>query len=150
MEKLNFPEFQFRFKNTENNRSIFDPIRKKFVILTPEEWVRQHYVQYLMQIKNYPATLINVEKQIKVHNQIKRYDIVVYYPDGKVRILVECKAPHIQIDQQTFDQIARYHLSLKADYLLIGNGRAHYCCQVDQLEESYLFLPEIPAYPLSN
>lgn len=125
---------------------IFDPIRKKFVVLTPEEWVRQHYLAYLMEIKNYPPSLINIEKKIDVHGQPKRYDIVVFYPDGRVRILVECKAPHITIDQETFDQIARYHLSLNADYLLIGNGLQHYCCRVDQSKSEYKFLPEIPAY----
>ncbi|PQB04074.1 type I restriction enzyme HsdR N-terminal domain-containing protein [Aureitalea marina] len=150
MEKLNFPEFQFRFKNRENKSLIFDRIRKKFVILTPEEWVRQHYLSYLMEIKHYPPTLINVEKKISVHGQPKRYDIVVFYPNGRVRILVECKAPQVRIDQETFDQIARYHLSLQADFLLIGNGLSHYCCQVDQDNASYHFLKEIPAYTISN
>ena len=150
MDRLNFPDFNFRLKNKENKRLIFDPIRKKFVILTPEEWVRQHYLAYLIESKNYPTTLINVEKKIEVHGRPKRYDIVVFYPDGRVRILIECKAPHISIDQETFDQIARYHLSLSADYLLIGNGLQHYCCKVNQEAGQYEFLPEIPAYSRSD
>src|SRR5690554_4551791 len=119
MQELNFPKYSFRLKNSENKSAIFDDIRKKFVILTPEEWVRQHVVRYLLKEKNYPVSLTNVEKVIKVNNLIKRYDIVIYNSDGSIFLLVECKAPHIKITQETFDQIARYNLALKAEYLML-------------------------------
>ncbi len=146
MEKLNFPAFNFRFKSSENKPVIFDPIRKKFVVLTPEEWVRQHTLHYLFEIKKYPKSLINVEKEIKVADTKKRYDIVIFNPDGSLLLIVECKAPQITIDQKTFDQIARYNLSLKAEYLMITNGLSHYYCQMDYERERYDFLREIPNY----
>ena len=131
MQKLNFPTFTFRFKNSENKVAIFDEIRKKFIILTPEEWVRQHVVQFLLQDKSYPKSYINVEKLIKINNLNKRYDVVVYQPNGEFFLLIECKAPEVKIAQQTFDQIARYNLVLKAKYLMVTNGLNHYFCQMD-------------------
>ena len=116
MQKLQFPSYSFRFKNSENKIAIFDEIRKKFILLTPEEWVRQHVVQYLLQDKNYPKSYINIEKLIKVNELNKRYDIVVYQPNGELFLLIECKAPEVKISQQTFDQIARYNLVLNAKY----------------------------------
>ena len=113
MKQLQFPTYSFRFKNSENKEAIFDEIRKKFIIITPEEWVRQHVVQFLLQDKKYPKSHINVEKLLKINDLNKRYDVVVYNPDGSILILVECKAPEIKISQQTFDQIARYNLTLK-------------------------------------
>ena len=118
MQKLNFKLYSFRFKNSENKVSIFDEIRKKFIILTPEEWVRQHVVQFLLDEKKYPKSLINVEKVLKVNGLRKRYDIVVFNPDGSIFILIECKAPEIKIAQTTFDQIARYNMTMKADFLM--------------------------------
>ena len=111
MEQLNFNRYPFTIKNRENKRYIFDVVRKKDILLTPEEWVRQHCLQYLIQEKNYPLSLINVEKKLKVYSRDKRYDIIVYTTQGKVTLLVECKAPHVAIDQDVFDQIARYNLS---------------------------------------
>lgn len=146
MQELNFPAYQFRFKSSENKTSIFDPIRKKFIILTPEEWVRQHTIQYLIQEKKYPLSLINVEKLIKINDMNKRYDILVYHPDGSINVIVECKAPKVQITQQVFDQIARYNLVAKADYLMITNGLQHYYCQMDYQKEAYDFLRNIPDY----
>lgn len=146
MQELHFPKFPFRFKNSENKISIFDCIRKKFVILQPEEWVRQHCVQFLIQEKKYPQSLINIEKELKVNSLKKRYDIVVFNSDGSIHLIVECKAPKITINQATFDQIARYNLALNATYLMVTNGLNHYYCQMDFKNECYQFLETIPDY----
>lgn len=146
MQKLNFPSYSFRFKNNQNKVAVFDDLRKKFIILTPEEWVRQHTVKFLEKEKNYPISLINVEKQLKIAGLNKRYDVVVFDPQGNIHIIVECKAPKIKITQDTFDQIARYNLSLKANYLMVTNGIEHYFCQMDYEKETYIFLTELPEY----
>ena len=146
MQKLNFPTYSFRFKNSENKVSIFDEIRKRFMVLQPEEWVRQHCVQYLMHEKKYPKSLINVEKELKVNNLRKRYDIVIYNTDGSIHLIVECKSYKIAINQNTFDQIARYNLELNATYLMVTNGINHYYCAMDFREERYQFLRDIPEY----
>ena len=146
MQKLNFPAYSFRFKNSENKVSIFDEIRKKFILLTPEEWVRQHVVQFLLQDKKYPKSYINVEKLIKINDLSKRYDGVVFQPNGEIFLLIECKAAEVSISQQTFDQIARYNLVLKAKYLMVTNGLNHYFCQMDFENEKYVFLKELPEY----
>lgn len=143
MVKLNFPDYTFRFKNSENKISIFDEIRKKFVILTPEEWVRQNAVQWLLQEKNVSKSLLNVEKSIKINDLIKRYDIVVYQTNGNIKLLVECKAPSVTITQQTFDQIARYNLKLNAEFLMVTNGLNHYFCQMDFENEKFNFLNDL-------
>ncbi|RFN57650.1 type I restriction enzyme HsdR N-terminal domain-containing protein [Marixanthomonas ophiurae] len=144
MHQLNFPKYQFRFKSSENKTLIFDEIRKKFIILTPEEWVRQHVIQFLISEKKYPKSLINVEKQLKVKDTIKRYDVVIYNRDGSIFLIVECKAPSIAITQQTFDQIARYNLVANATYLMVTNGLEHYYCQMDYENEKYIFLRDLP------
>ncbi|MDA9874562.1 MAG: type I restriction enzyme HsdR N-terminal domain-containing protein [Flavobacteriaceae bacterium] len=146
MQNLNFPTYSFRLKNSENNTHIFDVIRKKFVVLQPEEWVRQHCVQYLIQEKNYPISLINVEKVILINGLKKRYDIVVFNPDGSLAVVVECKAPKVQISQSVFDQIARYNLTLKASYLMVTNGLNHYFCTMNHHLESFEFLETLPNY----
>ena len=146
MQSLNFPKYKFRFKNSENKMSIFDSIRKKFVILQPEEWVRQHCVEFLIQEKNYPKSLINVEKELKLNGLSKRYDIVVFNKDGSIHLMVECKAPSIKISQHTFDQIARYNLQLDATYLMVTNGFEHYYCSMDFENEQYQFMRDIPSY----
>ncbi|MBC6998415.1 type I restriction enzyme HsdR N-terminal domain-containing protein [Cytophaga sp. FL35] len=146
MHPLNFPEYNFRFKNSENNYLIFDDIRKKFVVLQPEEWVRQHVVKFLIHEKKYPKTLINVEKQLTVNGLTKRYDIVIFHPNGNINVLIECKAPKIVIDQTTFDQIARYNLQLQADYLMVTNGLDHFYCKMDFEAEKYSFLRDIPDF----
>lgn len=148
MQKLNFPVYSFRFKNSENKVAIFDEIRKKFIILTPEEWVRQHVTKYLLQEKKYPKSYINVEKLIKINDLTKRYDLVVFRPDGALFLLVECKAPEVKITQQTFDQIARYNLTLKAKYLMVTNGLNHYFCEMDFENEKYVFLEHLPDFSL--
>ena len=146
MLKLNFPLYQFRFKSNENKPLIFDEIRKKFVRLTPEEWVRQHMIQFLLLEKKYPLSHINVEKQLKLHETIKRYDIVVFNRDGSICILVECKSPKVSINQETFDQIARYNFVLKADYQIVSNGLQHYFSEMDYIAKKYVFLEDIPDY----
>jgi len=146
LQELNFPKFSFRFKNSENKVSIFDSIRKKFVVLQPEEWVRQHCIQYLIDIKGYPKSLINVEKELIINTLKKRYDIIIYNSDGSIHLIVECKSPTITVNQNTFDQIAQYNLVLNANYLMVTNGLNHYYCQMDFKNECYQFLKEIPVY----
>lgn len=146
MQKLNFPNYSFRFKNRENKIAAFDEIRKKFVILTPEEWVRLHCVQFLMKEKSFPRSYINVEKQLILGKRLKRYDIVAYKPSGEIHLIVECKAPEINITQETFDQVARYNMGLKATYLMVTNGLDHFFCQLDYENEKYRFLQDIPHF----
>ncbi len=146
MQKLNFPQFEYRFKSTENKVSIFDVIRKKFIVLQPEEWVRQHCVHYLINEKKYPKSLINVEKELNINGLKKRYDIVIFNPDGSILLIVECKSYDITINQNTFDQIARYNLALNAEFLMVTNGINHYYCQMDTEAERYQFLRDIPNY----
>lgn len=146
MQSLNFPAYSFRLKNSQNRRYIFDGIRKKFVLLQPEEWVRQHVLHFLVFTRNYPKSLINVEKQLMVNRLKKRYDIVVFNPDGSIFLLVECKAPEVKIEQTTFDQIARYNYQLKSEYLMVTNGLEHYYCQMDHVNEKYTFLKDIPDF----
>lgn len=146
MQKLNFKNYTFRFKNSENKVAIFDEIRKKFIILTPEEWVRQHVVRFLLEEKKYPKSYVNVEKIVKINGLTKRYDIVVFQPDGSIFLLVECKAPGITISQNTFDQIARYNMSLNAVHMMVTNGLNHYFCQMDYEQEKYFFLQDLPEY----
>ena len=146
LQQLNFPKFSFRFKNSENKISIFDVIRKRFVVLQPEEWVRQHCIHYLIDVKKYPKSLINVEKELIINTLRKRYDIVVFNPDGSIHLIVECKSPSVTIDQSTFDQIAQYNMALNATYLMITNGLNHYYCQMDFKNKKYQFLKDIPNY----
>ena len=146
MQKLNLPTYQFKLKSNEKHTLIFDNLRKKYFVLTPEEWVRQHFVQFLTEEKKYPVSLIALEKQLVVNNLKKRTDIVIYNKLGVPDIIVECKAPHIKISQDTFDQIARYNLKLKANYLIVTNGIEHYYCRMDFENETYIFLNDIPKY----
>ena len=146
MRKLNFETYQFRLKNSENKVRIFDLIRKKFVDLQPEEWVRQHVLHFLIETKKYPKSLINVEKQLTINALKKRYDIVIYNSNGSIHLLVECKAPEIKINQKTFDQIARYNLQLEASYLMVTNGLEHFFCKMNMNEEKYTFLKDIPDF----
>lgn len=146
MQELQFSSYSFRFKSNENKTLIFDIVRKKFMVLTPEEWVRQHVIHFLISEKEYPLSLINVEKQIKLNDTIKRYDIVVFNSDGSIHIIIECKAPSIPITQKTFDQIARYNFVLQADYLMISNGLNHFYCEMDFKNEKYHFLKDLPKY----
>jgi len=146
MTNLNLPKYSFRIKNRENKLYIFDKIRKKDLLLTEEEWVRQNFVSYLHEDKKYPLSLIALEKQCKVNDLVKRTDILVFDKTGSPHIIVECKAPQIQISQDTFDQIARYNMKLNAAYLIVTNGLQHYFCQMDHKAMRYQFLKEIPDY----
>jgi hypothetical protein len=146
MQKLNLPKYNFKLKNSENKVLIFDNLRKKYLVLTPEEWVRQHFVQYLIDEKRYPASLIALEKQLVINNRKKRTDILIFNKNGTPEIIVECKAPSIKITQDTFDQIARYNLKLNAHYLIVTNGLQHFYCKMDFENETYIFLKDIPSY----
>ncbi|QXP74322.1 type I restriction enzyme HsdR N-terminal domain-containing protein [Tenacibaculum sp. AHE15PA] len=146
MQKLNLPNYTFKLKSNENKTLIFDKWRKKYLVLTPEEWVRQHFVQFLIDEKKYPVSLIAIEKQLTINNLKKRTDIVIFSSDGTPNIIVECKAPKIKMAQDTFDQIARYNLKLNANYLVVTNGLQHYFCKLDKENETYIFLEDIPDY----
>jgi len=146
MQILNFPACDFRVKNSENKIRIFDIIRKKFVVLQPEEWVRLHAVHWLIDQKKYPSSLFNVEKKITINKLTKRYDIVVFNPDGTIELLVECKAYTQSLTQEVFDQVARYNLQIRASYLMLTNGMQHYFCKLDPEEEKYTFLEQIPDF----
>ncbi len=146
MKTLNLPSYQFNLIVENKKTKIFDAIRKKFLVLTPEEWVRQHFVYFLIEEKKYPISLIALEKQLTINNRKKRTDILVFNTAGNPEIIVECKAPSIKITQATFDQIARYNLKLKATYLIVTNGLEHFYCKMDFKNETYIFLKEVPDY----
>ena len=142
---LNLPEYSFKFKQLNNRNCIFDTIRKKYVVLNPEEWVRQNFIQFLISEKNYPASLIAIEVGLKYNQLQKRADILIYH-NGLPDILVECKAPEIKISQNTLDQIARYNMSLKVNHLIVTNGMEHFCCKMNYVDNSYQFLKSIPDF----
>lgn len=146
MQVLNFPSFEPKFKCNENKRFIFDFIRKKYVSLTPEEWVRQHILHNLVNQKKYPVSLIAVERQFTINGLPKRFDILVFNNTGNPHIVVECKSPKIDITQDSFDQAARYNMSLKSNYLMISNGLNHYFCKIDYKNKRYVFLEDLPMY----
>ena len=146
MQELNLPKYQFRFKETAGKVMIFDAFRKKYVVLTPEEWVRQNFLNYLTMEKKFPASLIALEAALKYNQLQKRADILVYDKQGKPFLMVECKAPEVKITQDTFDQVARYNMIFKVKYLVVTNGLNHFCCQMDYTDNSYVYLKEIPAY----
>lgn len=146
MDKLNLPEYNFKVQQNGNKKTIFDELRKKWVSLTPEEWVRQNFIQYLNQEKKYPKSLIAIEASIKVNKLEKRCDIVLYNNAGNPLIIVECKAVSVKISQETFNQIASYNMKLHVEYLLVTNGLTHYCCVMDYENNSYRFIKEIPEY----
>jgi hypothetical protein len=123
--KIDYPPYQPRIKKEDDKEFIFDEVRKKWVVLTPEEWVRQNFLQYLIQVKKYPASLIAVEKEIAVSDTKKRFDIVVYNKNHLPFIIVECKEMEVALDKSTLDQVLRYNMNLKVDYLIITNGS--YC-----------------------
>ena len=146
MQKLNLPEYDFIYKTIDSEIHIFDIIRKKNVMLTPEEWVRQNFLMFLINAKQFPKSLIAVEKSIKYNTLTKRFDILIHDNYGKPLIIVECKAPHIDITQDVFDQIARYNMVLKVEHLIVTNGLKHFYCQINYENNSCIFIPEIPNY----
>jgi type I site-specific restriction-modification system R (restriction) subunit len=144
MQKLAFNKYSLTIKSNENKRYIFDPIRKKFVRLTSEEWVRQHVIRYLLDDKKAPKSWVNVEKQFTLAGLNKRFDVIVFSANGGVQVLVECKAPSVSITQDTFNQIARYNMKFNAKYMMITNGLNHYYCSFDYENQQYYFCDDLP------
>lgn len=143
---LNLPVYPLRIKEEAGQRFIFDEVRKKFLVLTPEEWVRQHVVQYLIRDKQFPRSLIQIEGGLKYNGMQKRSDILTFNTEGEKVLLVECKAPSVKITQDTFDQIARYNFVHRVPWLLVSNGLTHFCCKMDWEHETYSFLHELPLF----
>ncbi|MCF6356479.1 MAG: type I restriction enzyme HsdR N-terminal domain-containing protein [Draconibacterium sp.] len=146
MHKLNLPEYSFRTKIENGKQFIFDSIRKKFVVLTPEEWVRQNFIRYLKDEKKYPETLMAVEKQIKVNGKQRRFDLLIYSRNGQPYLIVEFKAPNVKISQDAFDQVVRYNMALRVEKVIVSNGLQHFACQIDYIKNSFVYLPEIPEF----
>jgi len=145
VRKLNLPLFEFKIKKENNNTIIFDKIRKKWIILTPEEWVRQNFISYILD-KNYPKSLINCEKVFYINKVSKRYDIVVYNSSGDVEILVECKSYDINLIKEHFDQVMRYNLELKSKYVIVTNGLRHFYFEFDESEKIYKQKKDLISY----
>lgn len=146
MENLSLPAYDFRYTVKENKKYIFDIIRKKYVLLTPEEWVRQNFIRYLISEKGYPQSLVRVEMFFKLNRLSKRADIALFNRNGQSKVLIECKSPKVTISQVVFEQVARYNLSFKVDFLIVTNGLQHYCCKMDYKQKAYSFLKEIPGF----
>lgn len=146
MQELNLPTYHFKFKEQNKLISIFDQIRKKYVVLTPEEWVRQNFIQFLIKDKKYPASLIAVEIGLKYNQLQKRADVIIYSKTGSPYLMIECKAPEVKISQDTFHQIAAYNMQFKVNYLVVTNGMDHFCCKMDYDSNSYQFLQMIPDF----
>jgi len=140
------PTYGFRTTEEDGTQSIYDPLRDQYVRLTPEEWVRQHFLQYLIQELGVPAGLVGVEVAFQYQDQPRRADVIVYDRQGAPLLLVECKAPRVSIGQDAFDQCARYNIVLEAPYLVVTNGLTHYACAIDFDDRSYAFLDDLPAY----
>ncbi len=148
MTVLNLPTYDFRIRELDSKRQIFDAYRKKFVALTPEEWVRQNFARYLVEEKQFPGSLMAMEKGLQVAKRTKRTDIVIYSRSGNPLVIVECKAPEVKITPDVFDQIVRYNITLNANYLIVTNGLEHFCCQLSYSDNSYTFLKDIPEYSI--
>ena len=146
MYELNLPKYGIKIANENGHLTIFDVLRRKYVALTPEEWVRQHFVHYLIGHKGYPQTLMANEIQLAIGNKKLRCDSVLYDRSLKPRMIIEYKAPTVNITQKVFDQITVYNMLLHGDYLGVSNGIKHYCCQMDYDNQKYLFLEDIPDY----
>ncbi len=146
LQPLNLPPHPFKITEVNGQLTLFDEIRKKNIVITPEEWVRQHFVQYLIKEKKYPKTLIKLEGGHKLHGKARRTDIVVYNREGNKVLLVECKAPGVAITQKVFEQIARYNMTHKIELLAVTNGLQHYFCVINFEEGSYKFISELPVH----
>jgi type I site-specific restriction endonuclease len=144
-EPLNFPLFSFRVRDNGQSKQIFDFVRKRFVPLTPEEWVRQHLLRFLTDQYRYPASLLAVEKTVKVNSLSQRADVVVYDRSGLPWMIVECKAPSVPISRETFYQAARYNLSLKVPFFVLTNGKEHFCLEFNGSE--LFFRDTLPVFP---
>jgi len=146
MLQLNLPEYNFRIKKQDNKLSIFDSQRKRYVSLTPEEWVRQHFIRFLIESKGYPAALLAIEKQLNMNGMKKRCDAILYDQNANPILIIELKAPNVPISQATFDQVAVYNAKLMVSFFMISNGIEHYCCKVNSETARYEYFPEIPHY----
>ena len=146
MYELNLPKYGIKIANENGHQTIFDVLRRKYVALTPEEWVRQHFVHYLIEHKGYPQSLMANEIQLAIGNKKLRCDSVLYDRSLKPRMIIEYKAPTVNITQKVFDQITIYNMLLHVDYLVVSNGIKHYCCRMDYDNQKYLFLEDIPDY----
>ena len=146
MLPLNLPSYPAKILKRNGKNVIFDPLRQKYVALTPEEWVRQHFVHFLTDFKGYPKGLLANEIQLDLNGTKKRCDTVLFNKDLSARMIVEYKAPNIEITQAVFDQITRYNMVLKVEYLIVSNGIRHYFCRIDYNTMQYTFLPDIPSY----
>ncbi|RLD49235.1 MAG: hypothetical protein DRI88_00975 [Bacteroidetes bacterium] len=146
MQQLNLPTYPVKTRQTGEKTEIFDPIRRRYIVLTPEEWVRQQFIRYLISEKKYPETLISIEKGIKVNQMYKRFDAVISDQTGKPVVLIEFKSPNVRITQKTFEQVAAYNIRLQVQYLIVSNGLKHYCCSVDHEKKTFSFLDDIPDF----
>lgn len=143
---LNLPHVDLRLRVEDDLLKVFDPLRRKYVALTPEEYVRQHFTRWMTEALGYPSTLMNNEVSITLNKTKRRCDTVVFRSDGSPAMIVEYKAPTVEITQSVFDQIARYNMVLHSRYLVVSNGLRHFCCEMDYENDSYKFLPEIPKW----
>ena len=146
MQPLNLPPFPCQTREQDGKTYIFDVLRKKYLVLTPEEWVRQHFVHMLIDRYRYPRTMIRTETGLHYNRMARRSDILVFDRQGGPFLLVECKAAHVKLSQEVFAQAARYNHVLKAPYLIITNGLSNFCCAVDHVRNDYQFLEDLPAY----
>ncbi len=146
MQTLDFPYPPEKIRNENDRMSVFDVVRKRWFVLTPEEWVRQHLIQYLNRDKECPISLMAVEKMLRYNGMVRRSDLVVYSDQAKPLLLAECKAPEIKITKDVFDQAARYNMTLRVPFLMVTNGIEHFCCRINFENASYFFLKEIPTY----
>ncbi len=146
MQKLNLPTYHFTIKDEGGKKKIFDRIRKKYIALTPEEWVRQHFIMYLIDFLEYPASLMAIEAKVNINGLSQRADIVVYNTQRNPIIVIECKAPHIKITQAVFDQVVRYNSKLQTQCVVVTNGLQHYCAAIIDNGTDYRFLEQIPKY----
>ncbi|MGV3545666.1 MAG: type I restriction enzyme HsdR N-terminal domain-containing protein [Pedobacter sp.] len=145
---LNLPFYPFKITQRDGLHYIFDEARKKHLVLTPEEWVRQHFIKYLIKEKQFPVSLMQIEGGLSLNQTRKRSDILIYTQSGEKLMVVECKAPSVTITQATFDQAARYNSVYKAKWLVITNGLNHYYAQIDHENKNFSFLEELPVYSL--
>ena len=143
---LNLPAYELKLDAKDDEVMVYDPIRDKWLVLTPEEFVRQHFVKWMINDLGYPLSLMANETTININGTSKRCDTVVFDHKGEPMMIVEYKAPHVKITQETFDQIVRYNMNLKARYLVVSNGLRHYCCVIDYVGNTYNFIPVIPPY----
>ncbi len=147
MIELNLPTYSYQLKRADDGSvMIWDGVRRKYVVLTPEEWVRQHFIAFLTQHKHYPQGRIGNEISVSLNGMQRRCDSIVYDEYARPFMIVEYKAPHVAITQKVFDQIVRYNMVYNVPYLIVSNGMTHYCCQIDYNAKSYRYLPSIPCY----